>query len=45
MLQDVLLTDKEKALKKEVRDFVKNEVSPELVKKMDRDEITYPGNM
>ena len=42
MLQDVLLTDKEKALKKEVRDFVKKEVSHDLVKKMDRDEITYP---
>lgn len=42
MLQDILLTDEERALKQEVRDFVKNEVSHELVKKMDRDEITYP---
>jgi acyl-CoA dehydrogenase len=42
MLQDVLLTDQEQALKREVRDFVRNEVSPELLKKMDRDEITYP---
>lgn len=42
MLQDVLLTNEEKALKQEVRDFVKDEVSHELVKKMDRDEITYP---
>ena len=42
MLQDILLTDEERALKEEVRDFVKKEVSPELVKKMDRDEITYP---
>jgi acyl-CoA dehydrogenase len=42
MLQDVLLTKEEIALKNEVRDFVKNEVSADLVKKMDRDEITYP---
>jgi alkylation response protein AidB-like acyl-CoA dehydrogenase len=42
MLQDILLTEEEKRLKQEVRDFVKNEVSPELVKKMDRDEIKYP---
>lgn len=42
MLQDVLLTKEEIALRNEVRDFVKNEVSADLVKKMDRDEITYP---
>ncbi len=42
MLQDVLLTDQEKALKKEVREFVKHEVPSELLKKMDRDEVTYP---
>ena len=42
MLQDALLTDEEKALKNEVRDFVKSDVSPDLLKKMDRDEITYP---
>ena len=42
MLQDVLLTDEERALKQEVRDFVKNEVPSDLLKKMDRDEITYP---
>ncbi|MBN1105472.1 MAG: acyl-CoA/acyl-ACP dehydrogenase [Deltaproteobacteria bacterium] len=42
MLQDVLLTDQELALKREVREFVKNEVPPDLLKKMDRDEITYP---
>jgi acyl-CoA dehydrogenase len=42
MLQDILLTDAELALKKEVRDFVKNEVSPDLTKKLDRDEIRYP---
>jgi alkylation response protein AidB-like acyl-CoA dehydrogenase len=42
MLQDVLLTDEEKELKNAVRQFVKNEVSADLLKKMDRDEITYP---
>lgn len=42
MLQDVLLTDEEKALKQEVREFVRDAVSPELLKQMDKDEITYP---
>ena len=42
MLQDILLTDEERALKQEVRDFVKNEVPSDLLKKLDRDEITYP---
>lgn len=42
MLQDVLLTDEERSLKQEVREFVKNEVPSDLVKKMDWDEITYP---
>ncbi|MBE9572044.1 MAG: acyl-CoA/acyl-ACP dehydrogenase [Proteobacteria bacterium] len=41
-MQDALLTDEEKALKDEVRDFVKSDVSSDLLKKMDRDEITYP---
>ncbi len=42
MLQDVLLTEEERALRDEVRAFVKYDVSPDLVKKMDRDEIVYP---
>ena len=42
MLQDILLTPKEIALKQEVREFVKQEVSSDLIRKMDRDEITYP---
>jgi alkylation response protein AidB-like acyl-CoA dehydrogenase len=42
MLQDILLNDAEKGIKEEVRAFVKTEVSPELLKKMDRDEVTYP---
>jgi len=42
MLQDVLLSEEEREIKREVRAFVKEEVSPDLLKKMDRDEITYP---
>lgn len=42
MLQDVFLDDAESSIKREVRDFVKNEVPAELLRKMDRDEITYP---
>ncbi len=42
MLQDVLLTDEEKAYRQEVREFVKNDVSPEFIKRMDRDEIRFP---
>ena len=42
MLQDILLTPEEIALKAEVREFVKREVSSDLIRKMDRDEITYP---
>jgi len=38
----VLLTEEEKALKQEVREFVKNHVPPDLLKKMDKDEIRYP---
>jgi hypothetical protein len=39
MLQDILLTAKEIALKQEVREFVKREVSSDLIQRMDRDEI------
>jgi len=42
MLQDILLTEEEIALRDEVRQFVKNSVPADLVKKMDRDEIRYP---
>ncbi|MFO7984679.1 MAG: acyl-CoA dehydrogenase family protein [Desulfatiglandaceae bacterium] len=42
MLQDILLTDEEMGIKGEVRAFVKNEVSSDLLKRMDRDEVTYP---
>lgn len=42
MLLDVLLTDGERALKQEVRNFVRSEVSPDLTRRLDRDEIRYP---
>ncbi|MDX9822420.1 MAG: acyl-CoA dehydrogenase family protein [Syntrophales bacterium] len=42
MLPDVFLTEEEVALKNEVREFVRREVSTDLIRKMDRDEIRYP---
>jgi alkylation response protein AidB-like acyl-CoA dehydrogenase len=42
MLQDVLLSDADRAVRDEARAFVKEEVSPDLVRRMDRDEVTYP---
>lgn len=42
MFYDVLLTEEERALRDEVRRFVKEEVSPEFLRKMDADEVEYP---
>jgi alkylation response protein AidB-like acyl-CoA dehydrogenase len=42
MLQDILLTEEEKGILEEVRTFVRKDVPPDLLKRMDRDEITYP---
>lgn len=42
MLPDLLLTDDEIALRDEVRGFVAERVSSDLVKEMDRDEVVYP---
>ena len=42
MLQDILLTAEEKGILEEVREFVRKDVPPDLLKRMDRDEITYP---
>lgn len=36
MLQDIFLTPEEIVLKAEVREFVKQEVSSDLIRKMDR---------
>lgn len=42
MLPDVFLNDEQKALKNEVREFVKNEVPSQLLLDMDEDKVTYP---
>ena len=42
MLQDVLLSEEERALKQEARDFVRDEVPASLLREMDKDEIRYP---
>ena len=42
MLYDALLTEEEKALRDEVRQFVRDEVPAELLRAMDRDEIKFP---
>jgi hypothetical protein len=41
-MYDFMLTDVERAVRDEVREFVKNEVSTDFVKAMDKDEIKYP---
>ncbi len=41
-MYDYMLTDVERAVKLEAREFVKNEVSHDLIKAMDKDEIKYP---
>jgi len=42
MLYDALLTDEEKALRDEVRKFVRDEVPADLLRAMDRDETKFP---
>jgi alkylation response protein AidB-like acyl-CoA dehydrogenase len=42
MLYDALLTEQEKALRDEVRTFVRDEVPADLLRAMDREEITFP---
>jgi len=39
---DFLLSPEERALKQEVRDFVRTQITSEFLRKMDKDEITYP---
>lgn len=41
-MYDFLLTPEEQDLKKEVRQFVREEITSEFLRRMDRDEITYP---
>ncbi|MBI9088901.1 MAG: acyl-CoA/acyl-ACP dehydrogenase [Desulfobacterium sp.] len=42
MFYEGLLTDEEKAVQKEARRFAREEVSPDFIRALDRDEITYP---
>jgi len=41
-MYDFLLTPKEQELKKEVRRFVRDEITAEFLRKMDNNEINYP---
>jgi len=41
-MYDFLLSPEERALKKEARDFVRSEITSDFLRKMDKDEITYP---
>jgi alkylation response protein AidB-like acyl-CoA dehydrogenase len=42
MFYESLLSDEERAIQKEVRKFVRNEVSHDFIRALDRDEIKYP---
>ncbi len=42
-MYDYLLSEENKIFREEVREVVKNSVSPTLLKKMDKDEIQYPA--
>jgi acyl-CoA dehydrogenase len=41
-MYDFMLTPEERELKEEVRQFVREEVTSDFLRQMDRDEITYP---
>jgi len=42
MFYDSMMNDREKAIQMEVREFVRDDVSPDLIRAMDKDEIAYP---
>jgi len=42
MFYESLLNDEEKAIQREVRKFVRDEVSHDFIRALDRDEIKYP---
>ncbi len=44
LFYDVLLTEEEKRIRDEVESFVKNEVPSELIRKMDKEEVVFPGD-
>ena len=39
---DYIISEEAKKIKEEVRTFVRDEVSPSLIKKMDQNEVQYP---
>lgn len=41
-MHDFLLTPEERDLKREARDFVRTEITSDFLRRMDKDEITYP---
>lgn len=42
MLPDLALTEDETAVRQEVREFVAERVTSDLIRRLDRDEVTYP---
>lgn len=44
-MNDFLLNERERAVRDEAREFVKNEVDPEYLRRMDRDEIRFPREL
>jgi acyl-CoA dehydrogenase len=42
MLPDLALTEEEAAVRQEVREFVAERVTSDLIRRLDRDEVTYP---
>ncbi|MFP4532184.1 MAG: acyl-CoA dehydrogenase family protein [Desulfobacterales bacterium] len=41
-MYDFMLTPEQQAVKKETREFVREEITSDFLRKMDKDEITYP---
>ncbi len=41
-MYDFMLTPEEQALKQETREFVRNEISSDFLRKLDKDEVVYP---
>jgi acyl-CoA dehydrogenase len=44
-MYDFMLTEEERAVRDKAREFVKNEVDPEYLRRMDRDEIKFPREL
>jgi hypothetical protein len=42
MFYQTLMTDEERAIQQEVRQFVRDEVSHDFIRALDHDEIKYP---